>query len=136
MSTSSIVYLGELRTEAVHIQSGNKLTTDAPLDNQGKGEFFSPTDLLATSLGSCMLTIMGIYAQTHNFNIDGTKVEITKIMGTDPRRVIEIIVNLTFPYNNYSTKERRLLELASKECPVANSLHPNLKQTIKFEFIG
>lgn len=136
MSTSSIVYLGELRTEAVHIQSGNKLTTDAPLDNQGKGEFFSPTDLLATSLGSCMLTIMGIYAQTHNFNIDGTKAEITKIMGTDPRRVIEIIVSLIFPHNNYSSKERRLLELASKECPVANSLHPNLKQTIKFEFIG
>lgn len=136
MQTSSIIYLGELRTEAIHKLSGNKLTTDAPPDNQGKGEFFSPTDLLATSLGSCMLTIMGISARAHGFNIDGTKVAITKIMGTNPRRVVEIIVELTFPHNNYSAKERALLELAAKECPVANSLHPSLKQTIKYEFLG
>lgn len=136
MTTSQIVYLGELRTEAVHNLSGNKLTTDAPPDNQGKGEFFSPTDLLATSLGSCMLTIMGISARTHGFDIDGTKVSITKVMGTNPRRVVEVIVELSFPHNNYSTKERRLLDLAAKECPVANSLHPDLKQTIKFSFIG
>jgi uncharacterized OsmC-like protein len=134
MATSHIVYLGELRTEAVHQLSGNKLTTDAPPDNQGKGEFFSPTDLLATSLGSCMLTIMGISARTHNFDINGTKVSITKIMGTNPRRVIEVIVDLHFPHNNYSPKERKLLELAAKECPVANSLHPDLKQTINFTF--
>lgn len=136
MQTSSIVYLGELRTEAVHTLSGNKLTTDAPPDNQGKGEYFSPTDLLATSLGSCMLTIMGIAARTHGFDIDGTKVGITKVMGTNPRRVVEVIVELTFPHNNYSAKERGLLELAAKECPVANSLHPSLKQTIKYKFIG
>jgi uncharacterized OsmC-like protein len=134
MATSHIVYLGELRTEAVHQLSGNKLTTDAPPDNQGKGEFFSPTDLLATSLGSCMLTIMGISARTHNFDINGTKVSITKIMGTNPRRVIEVIVDLHFPHNNYTPKERKLLELAAKECPVANSLHPDLKQTINFTF--
>jgi uncharacterized OsmC-like protein len=134
MTTSQIVYLGELRTEAIHTLSGNKLTTDAPPDNQGKGEFFSPTDLLATALGTCMLTIMGIAARTHNFNIDGTKVAITKIMGTNPRRVVEVVVNLTFPHNSYSTKERKLLELAAKECPVANSLHPDLKQTVIFQF--
>lgn len=134
MTTSQIVYLGELRTEAVHTLSGNKLTTDAPPDNQGKGEFFSPTDLLATSLGACMLTIMGISAQTYGFNIDGTKVAITKVMGTNPRRVVEVIVNLTFPHNNYSAKERKLLELATKECPVANSLHSDLKQTVIFQF--
>jgi uncharacterized OsmC-like protein len=134
MKTSSIIYLGELRTEAVHTLSGNKLTTDAPPDNQGKGEFFSPTDLLATSLGTCMLTIMGIAARTHGFDIDGTKVGITKVMGTNPRRVVEVIVELTFPHNNYSPKERKLLELSAKECPVANSLHPDLKQTVKFEF--
>ena len=136
MQTSSIIYLGELRTEAVHTLSGKKLNTDAPLDNQGKGESFSPTDLLATSLGTCMLTIMGISAQTHGFSIDGTKVAITKIMGANPRRVVEIVVELTFPHNSYSAKERKLLELAAKECPVANSLHPDLKQTIKFEFAG
>jgi uncharacterized OsmC-like protein len=134
MKTSSIIYLGELRTEAVHTLSKNKLTTDAPPDNQGKGEFFSPTDLLATSLGTCMLTIMGIAARTHGFDIDGTKVGITKVMGTNPRRVVEVIVELTFPHNNYSPKERKLLELSAKECPVANSLHPDLKQTVKFEF--
>jgi len=115
MITSQIVYLGELRTEAVHALSGNKLITDAPPDNQGKGEFFSPTDLLATSLGSCMLTIMGISARTHGFSID-------------------VIVELLFPHNGYSAKERKLLELAAKECPVANSLHPDLKQTVMFSF--
>lgn len=134
METVRTKYISDLRTEATHVRSGVKLTTDAPVDNQGKGEFFSPTDLLATSLGSCMLTIMGIAARTHGFNIDGTEVSITKIMGTDPRRVVEIVVELTFPHNNYSAKERKLLELSAKECPVANSLHPNLKQNIIFKF--
>jgi putative redox protein len=136
MQTSNIIYLGELRTEAVHKLSGNKLTTDAPPDNQGKGEFFSPTDLLATSLGTCMLTIMGISARTHGFDIDGTGVAVTKVMASNPRRVVEVIVEFTFPHNKYSPKERRLLDLAAKECPVANSLHPDLKQTVRFEFKG
>ena len=134
METVKTKYIGDLRTEATHLRSGVKITTDAPVDNQGKGEFFSPTDLLATSLGSCMLTIMGISAKTHGFNIDGTEVSITKVMGTEPRRVVEVIVELTFPHNNYSAKERKLLELSAKECPVANSLHPDLKQTIVFKF--
>ncbi|HUX54573.1 MAG TPA: OsmC family protein [Williamwhitmania sp.] len=134
METVRTKYIGELRTEALHVRSGNKIVTDAPIDNQGRGEFFSPTDLLATSLGSCMLTIMGISARTHGFDIDGTDVKITKIMGTNPRRVVEVVVELTFPHNNYSVKERKLLELASKECPVANSLHPDLKQNIIFKF--
>ncbi len=134
MNTSNIVYKGELRTEAEHIRSGNRITTDAPVDNQGKGESFSPTDLLATSLGCCMVTIMGIAARTHGFNIDGTKIDVTKVMGTSPRRVIEIIINLHFPHNNYSAKERKLIELSAKECPVAQSLHPDIKQTINFFF--
>ncbi len=128
--------MGELRTEAEHLRSGKKIVTDAPLDNQGRGEYFSPTDLLATSLGSCMLTIMGIAAQTHGFNVDGTKVSITKIMGTNPRRVIEVVVELTFPHNSYSQKERKILELSAKECPVALSLHPDIKQTVRFSFVG
>ena len=134
MSTSNIIYLGELRTEAEHIRSGNKIITDAPVDNQGKGEFFSPTDLLATSLGCCMITIMGIAARTHGFNIDGTKIDVTKVMGTNPRRVVEIVINLHLPHSNYTDKERKIIELSAKECPVAQSLHPDLKQTINFIF--
>lgn len=134
MATAKTVYLGDLRTEITHLQSGNKITTDAPTDNHGKGEFFSPTDMFATSLASCMLTIMGISAKTYGFDIDGTEVETTKVMGTNPRRVVEIIVELTFPHNRYTDKERKLLELAAKECPVANSLHPDIKKTITFKF--
>lgn len=126
-------YLGDLRTEAKHLQSGNKITTDAPVDNQGRGEFFSPTDLLAASLGSCMLTIMGIASRTHGFNIDGTEVNITKVMGTAPRRVVEIIVELTF-LSDYEPKVKKILEAAAHECPVANSLHPDLKQTVIFHY--
>lgn len=115
------------------MRSGVQICTDAPVDNQGKGECFSPTDLLATALGSCMLTIMGIAARTHGFDIDGTEVKITKTMGTAPRRVVEILVELSFP-RNYSDKERRIIEACAKECPVANSLHPDLKQTVVFSY--
>ncbi len=133
METVRTKYLGDLRTEATHVRSGEKIITDAPVDNQGKGEFFSPTDLLAASLGSCMLTIMGIAARTHGFNIDGTEVKITKVMGTNPRRVVEIVVELNFP-TSYSAKEMKIIELSAKECPVANSLHPDLKQTVIFNY--
>lgn len=136
METVRTVYLGDLRTRAMHVQSGEQLTTDAPTDNNGKGEFFSPTDLLATALGSCMLTIMGMAAQTHGFTIDGTTAKTTKVMGTNPRRIVEVIIELTFPHNKYSEKERKILELSAKECPVANSLHPDLKQTVSFIFKG
>ncbi len=136
METSHTIYLGDLRTEAIHIKSGNKILTDAPPDNQGRGEFFSPTDLLATSLASCMLTIIGIASQTHNFNIDGATAKTTKIMGTDPRRVIEILVDLTFPHNNYTEKERKIIEHATITCPVAKSLHPDIKQTISIKYLS
>ena len=107
MATVETIYMGELRTEATHIRSGIKLFTDAPPDNQGKGEYFSPTDLVAAALGSCMITIMGIAARTHNFNIDGTKLVITKVMTQEPpRRIAEIIIELTFPSVNYSEKEK------------------------------
>lgn len=133
METVRTSYLGDLRTEATHVRSGEKIITDAPLDNQGKGEYFSPTDMLAAALGSCMLTIMGIAARTHGFSIDGTDIKITKVMGTAPRRVVEIIVELFFP-NEYSDKEKKIIELSARECPVANSLHPDLKQTLIFHF--
>jgi putative redox protein len=134
MKTSEIIYLGGLRTEAVHLQSKSTIITDAPVDNNGKGEAFSPTDLLATSLGSCMLTIMGIVAERNNIDIKGAKVGITKIMAANPRRVSEIIVELTMPSNNYSEKEKELLENAARTCPVAHSLHPDIKQGITFTY--
>jgi uncharacterized OsmC-like protein len=132
MTTISTLYLGELRTENEHLQSGNKVITDAPTDNQGKGEYFSPTDLLATALGSCIMTIMGIKARDNNIDIKGTEVSVTKIMVSDPRRVAEVIVEFTFPKKDYSEAEKELIESVAGISPVPLSLHPDLKQTIKF----
>ncbi len=132
MKTSKIKYLGNLRTESVHLQSGNIIITDAPIDNNGKGEAFSPTDLLATSLGCCMLTIMGIVAERQNLNITGTTIEITKIMESNPRRVGEIILEFVLPKNNFSSKEKELLMQAAYTCPVAKSLSAEIKQTVIF----
>ena len=134
MITSQITYLGDLRTESTHMASHNKITTDAPVDNHGKGEAFSPTDLMSNALGCCMLTIMGIAANTHHIQLTGTKVNITKIMQSNPRRVAEIKVDFIFPPNNYSDKDKHILEQAAKTCPVALSLHPDLLQTITFSY--
>lgn len=135
MTKINTVYTGNLRTEAVHEQSGTKLITDAPLDNHGKGESFSPTDLLATALGSCMLTIMGISAETYGYSLEGTTIATEKIMGTNPRRVVEIKIDITFPKdNNYTDQQKRVIEAAAKTCPVYNSLHPELKKTITFNY--
>ncbi|NEU10028.1 OsmC family protein [Flavihumibacter sp. R14] len=136
MATIETTYLGELRTEATHILSGNKLITDAPLDNKGKGEAFSPSDLLATALGSCMLTIMGITAREQNINIDGTTCSITKIMASDPRRVGEAQIILNLPAGDYTEKDRTVLKRAALTCPVAKSLHPELLQNVVFNFGG
>ncbi|HWR28197.1 MAG TPA: OsmC family protein, partial [Negativicutes bacterium] len=135
LATVQTTYLKDLRTESVHLQSGSKLITDAPTDNQGRGEAFSPTDLVATAYGACVFTIMGIAAKTHGFSIDGAKVETVKVMGTDPRRIVELVAQFTFPPNNYSAKQKKILELAAKECPVYNSLHPDLKKTVTFLYL-
>ena len=134
MNVSTIEYLVKLRTTCIHHQSGVSIITDAPTDNNGKGEAFSPTDLLATSLGCCMATIMGIIADRHLLDIKGTKLEITKKMEENPRRVGEIRVDLDFPKNNFSDANKLLLENAAKTCPVAKSLHPDVKQMIKFNW--
>jgi putative redox protein len=131
MATIQTTYLGGLRTEAIHLQSGTKIITDAPTDNQGKGEAFSPTDLLSESLAGCVLTTMGIAANTHGINIDGTTAEVTKIMAPNPRRVAEIIIDLKFP-GEYTDKEKSILEHAALTCPVAVSLHPDVKKTTSF----
>jgi len=134
MPTIITTYTGELRTEARHLQSGDRIITDAPIDNQGRGEAFSPTDLLAAALGSCMLTIMGIAAREHGFSLEGTTMEITKIMIPNPRRVGEVVIDFTFPHQKFSPKQQKLIEAASKTCPVALSLHPELLQTIRLNF--
>lgn len=134
MPTSIVTYLGDLRTKAVHLSSDTEIITDAPIDNQGKGEAFSPTDLIATAYASCMLTIIGIGAKGHGFSIDGTTVEVTKVMGDNPRRIVEIIADINFPPNNYTDKQKDFFRLVSQTCPVAKSIHPDIKQTIKFNF--
>ncbi|MBN2681499.1 MAG: OsmC family protein [Bacteroidales bacterium] len=131
--TSKVIYTGDLRTNLQHIQSGDTIITDAPTDNKGKGEAFSPTDLMATSLASCMLTIIGINAMERGYSIDGASAEVTKIMNSEPRRVGEIKVIFNFP-GNYSEIDKKRIEASAYSCPVSKSLHPELKQTIEFNY--
>jgi len=135
MITSTILYNGNLRTTATHLASGEIIITDAPIDNQGKGEAFSPTDLVATALASCMITIIGIAAKSHNFSIDGTTAEVTKVMESNPRRISEIIITLNFPKEkNYSQKEKKIIEVSAYTCPVFHSLHQDLQKKISFNY--
>lgn len=128
--TAKVIYTGKLGTALTHMQSGTQIKTDAPVDNNGLGQSFSPTDLLASSLASCMLTIMGIKARDKELNIEGATAEVTKVMASNPRRVAEILVVLTMPANNYSDKERKILTKAADACPVHNSLHPDIKTDV------
>ncbi|RUT77743.1 OsmC family protein [Ancylomarina longa] len=134
MTTVKSKYLGDLRTECIHLQSGNKIFTDAPTDNQGKGEAFSPTDLLATALGSCIMTIMGIVARDNDIDIVGTELNITKIMTSDPRRVAEVVVEFNFPDKGYTSAEKEIIESVAGTSPVPLSLHDHMKQTIKLNW--
>ncbi len=131
MATIKTTYLGGLRTKATHLQSGTTILTDAPVDNKGKGEAFSPTDLLAEALAGCILTTMAIAADVHGIDMDNTTAEVTKVMAPNPRRVAEVIVNLQFP-KTYTDKEKTILEKAALGCPVHVSLHPDVKKTIDF----
>ena len=130
---STVKYIGDLRTEGIHISSSKKLVTDAPLDNQGKGEAFSPTDTVATGLASCILTILGIKARSFKINLNETFAEVKKIMGTKPRRIIEIKVDIYFQVI-VETKLKLIFERAALSCPVANSLHPDINQNIRFHW--
>ena len=135
--TSKVVYTGELRTSATHLRSGSIIETDAPVDNHGKGERFSPTDTVATGLASCMLTTMGIACNTHNINMDGAECEVEKIMAPNPRRIAEIKVIVDFPkQTSFNEKEKHILELAARTCPVMESLHPDCKKTLSFNWPG
>ncbi|HEY2726596.1 MAG TPA: OsmC family protein [Parafilimonas sp.] len=131
--TSEIIYKGALRTEAKHLQSNTVIETDAPVDNQGRGERFSPTDLLATSLGSCMLTIIGIKTRDMNVSLEGTEVSIQKNMKAEPRRVGSIDVRFNFPSNlQLDEKQKTILERAALTCPVAKSIHPDIELNVDF----
>jgi len=131
-NTSTVTYQGNLRTAATHLRSGTDIITDAPTDNNGKGEAFSPTDLVATALASCMITIMGIKADNMDLNIDGVAASIVKIMASGPRRIQEIVIDVRMPANDYSDADKKTLERVAKTCPVALTLHPDTKQTIQF----
>jgi uncharacterized OsmC-like protein len=134
METIKTTYIGQLRTEAVHVQSGNKLITDAPIDNHGKGETFSPTDLLATSLASCIFTIMGIKAEASGFSIDGATAKTWKIMSENPRRVAEVKIEYDFSMCKLDDKQKKILQALVKVSPVPLSLHPETIQNISIRF--
>jgi len=133
--TSTVIYEGDLRTVAQHLKSGSVIETDAPLDNQGKAERFSPSDLVATALGSCMMTIMGIKARDAKIDLKGTKIEIEKIMKSDPRRIGGINLTFHFPDSlNLDEKQRTILERAAHTCPVIYSIHPDIEVKVLFNW--
>ena len=134
MSTSKIIYKNNLRTEAQHIASGQKIITDAPLDNNGKGEAFSPTDLVATALASCMITIMAIAAEKNGINISETSALVKKVMGINPRTISDIVIEIKMS-KDLALKDRKRLEKAALACPVHKSLHPDMNKEITFSYI-
>jgi putative redox protein len=135
MNTATARYAGNLRTEATHTASGNTILTDAPVDNHGRGEAFSPTDLVSAALGSCMMTIMGIVAERLNVDLTGVTYDVTKHMAAEPRRIRQIDVQFKLPAT-LNLKERTTLENAARTCPVALSLNPEIRQEVQFEYVG
>ena len=131
--TSKVTYISDLRTECEHIRSSNTFITDAPLDNNGKGEAFSPPDTVATGLASCMLTVMGIKARSLDLKLDGSTAEVTKIMASEPRRIseIKVVLNMNLSVNE---KQQLILERTGMNCPVHHSLHPDILKHITFNW--
>ncbi|MFM2213958.1 MAG: putative stress-induced protein OsmC [Bacteroidota bacterium] len=133
MPTSKVMYLGDLRTSSIHLQSGSQIISDAPLDNNGKGEAFSPTDTVANGLASCMFTVMGIKARELEFDFSGATAEVTKVMAAEPRRISEI--HVTFDMRVAADdKTKTILERTAMTCPVHHSLHPDIKKVIVFNW--
>ncbi|HUH25163.1 MAG TPA: OsmC family protein [Flavobacterium sp.] len=133
MSTSKVIYKGDLRTESTHLQSGTVILTDAPTDNHGRGEAFSPTDMVANSLATCMFSIMGIKAKAMNIDLVDSTADVTKVMQAEPRRISEIIVTFEMKAD-VDDKSKIILERAAMTCPVFLSLHPDVKKTITFNW--
>ncbi len=134
MATSKIEYKGGLRTECTHLSSGTVIRTDAPVDNKGKGEFFSPTDLVATAYASCMLTIMGIYCQEHDIMMTSGSVEVTKIMEASPRRIGKLMIQMDLRQNNWDSETAERVISAGKACQVAKTLGDNVE--VEFEILS
>ncbi len=132
MATAIVKYLGDLRTECTHIASGTTILTDAPVDNKGKGEKFSPTDLVATAYASCMITIMGIYCNEREIPFTHAEATVTKVMGSGPRRITEIVISYDLSGNNWNQETAEHVIRAGKACPVAHSVHPEIEITFEF----
>jgi len=133
MPTSKITYVGELRTTCIHLQSGTEILTDAPTDNHGKGEAFSPTDLVATALGSCMVSIMAIKTKDLDIDLKDSTLSVTKIMQAEPRKIAKIIVELNLSIAT-SDKNKTILERAAMTCPVLLSLRPDIEKEVTFNW--
>jgi uncharacterized OsmC-like protein len=131
---SKIKYLGSLRTESTHVASGERVITDAPVDNHGRGEAFSPTDMLANHLATCMITVMGIYAENTGFSMEGTTASVNKLMASNPRRIAAVEIDLQLPAG-IPEKYRIKLENIGLNCPVAKSLHPDLIQRVRIHYV-
>ncbi|MGB3590345.1 MAG: OsmC family protein [Nonlabens sp.] len=134
--TASVEYNGNLRCTSVHLKSNTQLVTDAPIDNHGKGQSFSPTDTVAVALASCMLTIMGIKAASLDIDLEGSRAQVLKIMDSSPRRISRLDVQFDMKSNSTDVKTIGLLEKAARSCPVAHSLHPDLELIIKFNWLS
>ena len=134
MKISEVSYLGNLRTACKHLKSGDTIITDAPTDNNGKGEAFSPTDLVATALASCMITIIAIAAEKNNIDVSKTSANVKKIMGANPRTISDIVIEIKMS-KDLAQKDRIRLEKAALACPVHKSLHPDMKKDITFTYI-
>ncbi|NRA11786.1 MAG: OsmC family protein [Crocinitomicaceae bacterium] len=134
MATSKVEYLGGLRTKATHLKSGTEIFTDAPVDNNGKGEAFSPTDLVATSYASCVLTIIGIYCANNDLSFENGHAEITKLMGVDPRRISKLEINLDLSNNGWDENAQERVRKAGEACPVSNSVDPLMEIEFKYQF--
>jgi len=135
MNTLEIKYQGDLRTTATHLDSGSEISTDAPKDNHGLGETFSPTDMVCSALASCILTIMAIAVEKNDVDIKNTKAIVKKTMGNNPRRIVKIKINLIFP-KEYDSKTRTILEKAANNCPVHHSLSEKVEKDISFTYIN
>lgn len=133
--TATVTYDANLRTTCLHLQSGSSFETDAPSDNKGQGARFSPTDLIATGLGACLITTMGIKAETMDIKLDGAKVEVTKVMMSEPRRIGKIVIAVTMPALNLDDKTKEILERVGRTCPVERSLHPDMELDISFQWL-
>jgi uncharacterized OsmC-like protein len=133
MATAKIEYLGSLRTEITHLQSGTSFSTDAPIDNKGKGEFISPTDLVAAALGACMETIVGIYCQERQIFLNHCTIEVSKTMASGPRRISALDVQVDFRGNDWNDQQIKGIIAAAEACPVAKSIHPDI--VVRFEYL-